>query len=215
MIWSIVVAGGKGERFGAEKQFLELAGTTVLARSVSSARAISDGVVAVVPAERVGAPQADCGADLVVAGGADRAASVRAGLAAVDERADVIVVHDAARPLASVDLFRRVVEALAGGADAVVPAVAVTDTIKRVAGSIVVETLARDELVAVQTPQAFRAEVLRAAHASGETATDDAALVERVGGKVVVVPGEPQNAKLTTPGDLTRFRSELGAGDAP
>ena len=115
---------------------------------------------------------------------------------------DVVVVHDAARPLASPVLFKAVIDAVRSGADAAVPALLVPDTVKRVEGDRVVETIARDGLVVVQTPQAFRADALRAAHREGDDATDDAALVEATGGRVVVVPGEPANLKVTTPADL-------------
>ena len=149
---------------------------------------------------------------MAVVGGDERADSVRAGLAVVDADAAVVVVHDAARPLASAGLHRRVVQAVHDGAEAVIPGVAVTDTIKRTASApsglgaegerVVVETLDRSELVAVQTPQAFRPDVLRRAHGSGAVATDDAGLVEAVGGTVVVVPGEATNIKITGPHDL-------------
>jgi 2-C-methyl-D-erythritol 4-phosphate cytidylyltransferase len=137
-----------------------------------------------------------------VAGGATRSDSVRAGLAAVPDDAEIIVVHDAARPLASAALFEAVVDAVRAGADGAIPGVAVVDTVKRIDGDRVVETLDRAQLVAVQTPQAFKADVLRKAHAGGGDATDDAALVEATGGTVVVVPGEPHNIKITTPEDL-------------
>jgi 2-C-methyl-D-erythritol 4-phosphate cytidylyltransferase len=146
-----------------------------------------------------------------VAGGATRAASVRAGLEAVPETADVILVHDAARPLASDDLFALVTGAVTGGADGAVPAIAVTDTVKRVDGRRVVGTLPRDDLVTVQTPQAFRGPVLRRAHAGLDDGTDDAALVEAAGGDVVVVAGEPTNVKVTGPADLALVRALLAA----
>jgi len=137
-----------------------------------------------------------------VAGGASRPESVRAGLRAVAPGCDVVVVHDAARPLASPPLFAAVIDAIRDGADGAVPAIALTDTVKQVEHDRVVATVARDALVAVQTPQAFRADALRAAHAAGGDATDDAALVEAAGGTVVVVPGDPSNLKVTTPADL-------------
>ena len=123
---------------------------------------------------------------------------MRAGLAAVPEAAEVIVVHDAARPLASEALFAAVVGAVRDGADAAVPGVPVTDTLRRRGGGLV----DRDELVAVQTPQAFAADRLRAVHATEPEATDDASLVEAAGGRVVVVDGEPANRKITEPADL-------------
>jgi 2-C-methyl-D-erythritol 4-phosphate cytidylyltransferase len=153
------------------------------------------------------------GAD-AVEGGPTRSASVRRGLAAVPASADIVVVHDGARPFASPALFQAVVDAVADGADGAVPALPVTDTIKRVApGGVVQETLDRAGLVTVQTPQAFAAVVLRAAHAAGAEATDDAALVEAAGGRVVAVPGEAANRKLTVPADLTWAEQQVAAGE--
>jgi len=199
---AVVVAGGHGVRFGALKQFLPLGDETVASRSVRLARSVADVVILVVPASYEGSGE---GADVVVTGGASRAASVRAGLDNVAD-ATIVVVHDAARPLASADLFTAVVTAVTNGAEAAIPGLAVTDTVKRVATEqgqlIATETLNRDELVTVQTPQAFRVDTLRAAHLSATEATDDAALVEAIGGRVVVVPGELTNTKITMPQDL-------------
>ena len=139
-------------------------------------------------------------------GGATRSDSVRAGLGFVPTSADVIVVHDAARPLASRRLYGAVIDAVEAGADASVPAMPVVDTVKRVRDGRVVETVAREGLAMVQTPQAFRADALRAAHARDGIDTDDAALVEAAGGQVVVVEGEQRNIKLTLPGDLDLAR---------
>ena len=172
--------------------------------SLRAARvAFGDHVVLVVPPDRLNEGQPL--ADRVVAGGESRAASVRAGLAAVPADAKVIVVHDGARPFATPDLFTAVVTAVNNGADAAVPAIVVVDTLKRVDGTTVVETLDRSSIVAVQTPQAFRATVLRDAHRLGGSATDDAALVEAIGGTVVWVAGSEENRKLTTPEDLWWF----------
>jgi 2-C-methyl-D-erythritol 4-phosphate cytidylyltransferase len=137
-----------------------------------------------------------------VTGGATRSESVRAGLSAVPDSAEIVVVHDAARPLASGALFHAVIAAVRAGADGAVPVLPVVDTLKRVEGDRVVATVEREGLVAVQTPQAFRADALRAAHAGGGGSTDDAALVEAAGGKVVIVPGDALNLKITTPHDL-------------
>jgi len=202
-VWSIVVAGGAGERFGLRKQFASLGGRPVLEWAVEACRPFSAGVVLVVPADvDVADPH---GADAVVPGGATRSDSVRCGLAAVPADAEVIVVHDAARPLATRRLFEAVIAALSDeGVDGAVPGVAPSDTIKVVDGAgNVTSTLDRATLAAVQTPQAFRAGVLRRAHErSGAPATDDAMLVEAVGGCVRVVPGEPGNMKITSPEDL-------------
>jgi len=205
-VWVIVVAAGGGTRFGARKQYEPLGGRRVLDWSLDVARAVADGVVLVVPVEEIGRAEP---ADRVVAGGATRSASVRAGLAAVPDDASVVVVHDAARPAAGVALFGAVIDAVRAGADGAVPGVAVVDTVKRVRDGVVVETVERSELVAVQTPQAFRADVLRAAHAAGGDASDDGALVEATGGRVVVVPGQPDNRKITGPDDLDRLRAVL------
>jgi 2-C-methyl-D-erythritol 4-phosphate cytidylyltransferase len=197
---AIVVAAGGGERFGAPKQFLRLGADRLVDRAVAAAGEACDEVVLVLPAGHVWAGEPVTAA---VTGGATRAESVRAGLAAVSDRSDIIVVHDAARPLATPDLFRAVIAAVRDGADAAVPAVAVTDTVKRVDADRVLDTLPRDSLVAVQTPQAFRADALRAGHTGGADATDDAALVEAAGGTVRTVAGEPRNLKVTTATDLT------------
>lgn len=195
-MWVIVVAAGQATRFGRPKQYEPLAGRRVIDWSLDAARSVASGVVVVVPPGAEARPEP--GAERTVAGGATRSASVRAGLAAVPEDATVVLVHDAARPLASAALFARVVDAVRHGADAVVPVVAVADTLRRRAGGVV----DRDELVAVQTPQGFRAAALRDAHATGAEATDDASLVEEQGGTVVLVDGDPSNRKITDPADL-------------
>jgi 2-C-methyl-D-erythritol 4-phosphate cytidylyltransferase len=216
-----VVAGGSGRRFGAAKQFAILAGSErVIDRSVSVARSISAGVVVVLPATDL----AEVGADplgqppvLVVAGGDSRAASVQAGLAAVPESVEVICVHDGARPFADNDLYQRVLAGLeTAEIAAVVPGVAVADTIKRVVrdqtGTRVVDTPARDSLVAVQTPQVFRAEILREAHmrfGSDASVTDDAMMVERLGHVVAVVDGSITNRKITLVEDLDWAREHV------
>jgi 2-C-methyl-D-erythritol 4-phosphate cytidylyltransferase len=210
-VWSIVVAAGDGRRFGAApKQFELLRGRRVLDWAIDAARDTTDGVVVVVADDRVADEAATAAPTVVVvAGGATRSASVRAGLAAVPDDADVVVVHDAARPMASAATFRMVIAAVRDGADGAIPGVAVVDTIKRVADGTVAATLDRTELVAVQTPQAFAAGALRRAHADEPEATDDAALIEAAGGKVVVVPGEARNMKITTADDLATLARHL------
>jgi 2-C-methyl-D-erythritol 4-phosphate cytidylyltransferase len=204
-VWTIVVGGGSGSRFGRPKQYESLGDERVIDRSRRIADVVSDGVVLVVPpsdVEREGG----------VAGGTTRSASVRAGLAVVPDDADVVCVHDAARPFATVELYERVIAAVAGGADAAVPAVAVADTIKIVdAAGHVVATPDRSTLVAVQTPQAFRRAALADAHAAAGDATDDAALVEAAGGRVVVVQGDADNRKITLPADLEWARRVAGS----
>ncbi|MEX0665095.1 MAG: 2-C-methyl-D-erythritol 4-phosphate cytidylyltransferase [Acidimicrobiia bacterium] len=205
---AVVVAGGRGDRFGATKQFSDVGGARLVDHAVAAAAAVCDEVVVVLPS---GVAWDGTPVQAVVAGGATRSESVRAGLAAVADDAEVVVVHDAARPLATAELFALVVDAVRAGADGAVPALEVSDTLKRVDGGRVIDTVARDQLVAVQTPQAFRASVLRDAHAQGGEATDDAALVEAMGATVVVVPGDPRNLKVTTVADLVLATTLLEA----
>jgi 2-C-methyl-D-erythritol 4-phosphate cytidylyltransferase len=208
IVWTIVVGGGSGQRFGRLKQYEMIGDERIIDRSQRIAEQVSDGVVVVVPAS-------DARREAAVAGGATRSESVRAGLAEVPDDCDVICIHDAARPLASVELFRAVIDAIGPGVDGAVPGVPVTDTIKIVdAAGAVVDTPERSTLTAVQTPQAFRASSLRAAHAGGAEGTDDASLVESAGGRVVVVAGEAANRKVTHPDDLVWVRSAIMA-DTP
>jgi 2-C-methyl-D-erythritol 4-phosphate cytidylyltransferase len=204
--WSIVVAAGSGTRYGRAKQYDQLAGRRVLDHALAAARSVSDGVVVVVAAEHESDPEPDV--DVVVVGGSTRSASVRAGLAAVAADADIVLVHDGARPLADPALFERVATAVAEGADAVVPVVDLVDSVRHRAGGAV----DRSTLVAVQTPQGFRADSLRQAHAAGGEATDDATLVEEIGGKVVLVQGDPDNVKLTRAADLALAEALLAEG---
>ena len=200
-VWSIVVAAGSGLRFGARKQFLLLGGVSVLERSVGTAAAVSDGVVVVVPADAIDGEDIANTVDaelIAVAGGMTRAESVRAGLAHVPADCDVVLVHDAARPLASAELFAAVVDAVEAGAEAVVPGVAIADTVRHRDTGVVDRT----SLVAVQTPQGFPAGVLRRAHEFSHDATDDATLAEQVGASVVVIAGEATNRKITDSVDL-------------
>lgn len=199
-MWAVVVAGGSGSRFGGHKQFAQLGDSTVVEWSVRSARQACDGAVLVVP---TGLVERCAGlAPVVVAGGATRAESVRAGLAAVPASAEVVVVHDAARPLARPETWEAVIAAVLAGADGAVPCVPVSDTIKQVGPDGALVTLDRSRLIAAQTPQAFSAAALRAAHGAAGEATDDASLVEASGGRVVRVPGDPANLKITGPLDL-------------
>jgi 2-C-methyl-D-erythritol 4-phosphate cytidylyltransferase len=207
-VGAIVVAAGRGARFGAAKQFLELAGGRLVDRAVDACAEVAGAVVVVLPDAVEWDGPAVHGA---VVGGETRSDSVRAGLVALPANVDVVVVHDAARPLASRAIFDAVITAVRNGADAAVPALPVPDTLKRVDGARVVETIVRDDLVAVQTPQAFRSAALRHAHASGGDATDDAAIVESHGGCVVIVPGDVDNFKITSPRDLDVAAALLAA----
>ncbi|MDG2026414.1 MAG: IspD/TarI family cytidylyltransferase [Acidimicrobiales bacterium] len=201
-VWTIVVAAGAGTRFGAPKQFLDLVGTRVVDRSIATAARHSDGVVVVTPAEPgpgimpIEPPNGVVFREVV--GAESRASSVRHGLAAVPDDVDIVLVHDAARPLATDAIYIRVIDAVTAGADAVTPAVPIVDTLRRRGGG----TVDRSEVVAVQTPQGFAASALRAAHATGGDPTDDVTVVEDNGGTVVVVDGDRRNIKLTTPLDL-------------
>ena len=210
IVWTVVVAAGAGRRFGGAKQFCELAGVAVLDRAVLGAAKHSTGVVVVVPPAKVGecserfaALTKKVGAGdkvewRVAGGGETRSASVRRGLSIVAPDAEVVLVHDAARPLASDALFVAVIEAIVAGADAAVPVLEVTDTVRFRSG----DAIDRAELVALQTPQAFRAELLRRVHEGCPEATDDVSLVFDVGGNVEFVVGERRNLKLTTPDDF-------------
>ena len=219
-VWAILVAAGRGERLGSDrpKAFVKLGDLPLLAeplRRLDDSEWV-DAVVIVAPpgweepaillAEELGAGKVRAS----VPGGETRAASVRAGLAEVPEDAAVVLVHDAARPLLSDEVIERVLAPLADGWDGVVPGLPVSDTVKRVSeDGGVAETVARDGLWTVQTPQAFPADVLRRAVAGFGDATDCAGLVEAAGGRVKVVPGDPLLLKVTTADDLARVASLL------
>ena len=218
--WAVLVAAGRGERLGGDrpKAFAPLGGRPLLAESLERLEGSDwiDAIVVVAPdgweepsilvAEELG-----CGKVVAtVTGGPSRAESVRLGVAEAAEVAAALVVHDAARPLVTEDVLDRVLGALGQGWDGAVPGLPVSDTIKRVEGDAVAETLPRDQLVAVQTPQAFAASALRPAldgDVSG--ASDCASLVEARGGRVTVVPGDPRLLKVTTPEDLALVESWL------
>ncbi|MBI5157673.1 MAG: 2-C-methyl-D-erythritol 4-phosphate cytidylyltransferase [Acidimicrobiia bacterium] len=189
----IVVAAGRGERFGGPKAVVLLGGIPLWVRAVESLRQAGALTVTVVGAAPGGIP-----------GGIRRRDSVAAGLAALPSDASHVLVHDAARPLASASLGRLVAARLqVGDVDGVVPGIPVADTLKQVEGARVVTTVSRSGLIAVQTPQGFVLDALREAHRADDSdATDDAQLVERNGGSVVFVPGETSNLKITRPEDL-------------
>jgi 2-C-methyl-D-erythritol 4-phosphate cytidylyltransferase len=211
-VWAVIAAAGSGDRLGADrpKAFARLGELPLLAESMSRLDASDwiDGIVVAAPpgweepaillAEEVGAGKVSA----CVPGGASRTDSVRAALAEVPADAAVVLVHDAARPIVAEEVIERVLSPLSEGWDGVVPAEPIADTVKRVRGHEVVETLERDELVVAQTPQAFLADTLRGAMASGGDASDCAALVERAGGRVRVVEGDPRLRKVTAAADL-------------
>ena len=213
--WAILVAAGSGSRLGGDrpKAFAALGGRPLLAESLERLDA-SDWIDAIVvaapggweePAILLAEELAASKVSSVVTGGATRAESVRHALVEVADEALVVLVHDAARPLVDDAVIERLLSRLDGTVEGVVPGLAVGDTIKRVERGLVTETVDREGLVAVQRPQAFLADRLRAAYADDLAgATDCASLVERHGGRVAVVEGDPHLAKVTTAGDLER-----------
>lgn len=208
---AVVPAAGSGERLaaGIPKAFCEIAGRTLLERAVVALleSGVVDHVVVAVPGDRIDeAKRVLAGRATVVAGGPDRTRSVDLALAALPVAAAYVLVHDAARALTPPTLITRVVDALRAGHDAVVPALRLHDTIKAVdANGVVLGTPERDGLRAVQTPQGFATDLLQRAYRAGAGAagfTDDASLVEHVGGQVQVVDGDPLAFKITTQLDL-------------
>lgn len=220
----IIPAAGSGTRLGEPipKAFVDLHGRTIVERCVDQVRDLGATIVVVVPADLVGRAQTLLtDAVTVVAGGAHRSESVRAGLAAAGD-AEIILVHDAARPLTPASVFHRVIGAIRSGRRAVIPGLPVADTLKEIhqrdSGTdepvLVRRTVERDRLRAVQTPQGFTREAFVAAHADHEgLATDDAGLAERVGIPVYVVDGHPMAMKITTPWDLRLIRHMLESGE--
>jgi 2-C-methyl-D-erythritol 4-phosphate cytidylyltransferase len=220
-VWAVLAAAGRGERLGAgrPKAFAPLRGRPLLAESLERLDSSEwvEAVIVVAPegweepsillAEELGAAKVRA----AVTGGATRADSVRAGLGEVPEDAAVVLVHDAARPFLPPEVVERVLAGLGDGWEGVVPALAVGDTLKRAQGERVVETFDRTGVYAVQTPQAFLAEILGRALARDEDATDCAGLVEAAGGRVRLVEGDPRLVKVTTPADLELVEALLGA----
>ena len=204
-IWGIVVAAGRGTRFGGPKHRMQLNGRPLWVWARDSLFAAGVSHVVLVGDVPGGVP-----------GGNRRRDSVAAGLAEIPADVEYVIVHDATRPLASKAIVESLIESLLErDADGVVPAVPVRDTLKEIArNDVVTSTIARDYLVAAQTPQGFRADTLRVAHAaSDDDASDDAVLIERIGGRVVVVPGDPRNLKVTYPEDLAVVRALAAEGD--
>ena len=220
-VWAVLVAAGRGDRLALDrpKAFAKLAGRPLLAESLERLDRSDwvDAVVVVAPpeweepvillAEEVGAGKLTA----CVTGGETRAQSVRAGVAAVPSEAAVILVHDAARPILPDDVIERVLAPLGEGCDGAVPALPIADTVKRIRGDDVVETLPRGELAAAQTPQAFAAGALRAALGGDADASDCASLVEARGGRVKIVPGDRRLLKVTDAEDLALIERLLVA----
>ncbi len=214
---AVVPAAGSGERLGAgrPKAFVHLGGSTLLEWTLAALRdsGAVDAVVVAVPSDRTDEAKLILGADAtVVAGGSHRTESVRRALAAVGEP-QLVLVHDAARALTPPAMIARVVEALRQGYQAVVPAIPLTDTVKAVdANGDVIATPARSGLRAIQTPQGFHTDLLLRAYQCSESAevTDDASMVENIGGQVHVVDGDPMAFKITTALDLLLAEAVLG-----
>jgi 2-C-methyl-D-erythritol 4-phosphate cytidylyltransferase/2-C-methyl-D-erythritol 2,4-cyclodiphosphate synthase len=221
-IAALVLAAGSGARFGAAqpKQFVPLAGVPLVARALAAFRGhprVAQ-VVAVGPGEPIAAACPDFPKSGIVPGGATRQDSARAGLEALAaDPPEAVLIHDAARPLVPVRVIDAVCEALAAGAEAVLPAIPVTDTLKRAADGIVTGTVPREGLWRVQTPQGFRFASILAAHraVAGRSLTDDGAVAEAAGIAVRLVPGAEENLKVTTPEDLARAEAILGARVTP
>ncbi|WP_370639679.1 2-C-methyl-D-erythritol 4-phosphate cytidylyltransferase [Allobranchiibius sp. GilTou73] len=214
----VVVAAGLGTRLGAgmPKALVPLAGQPLVVHAARAARGVRGlrQLVVVAPAPDLEQFRALVPDAVVVAGGAERTDSVAAGLGALGPGIDVVLVHDAARALAPTALFDRVVNAVREGYDAVVPGLAVHDTVKQVDDAgLVTATPDRDGLRAVQTPQGFTRDALQRAHSGGSAATDDAAMVERSGGRVLVIEGDPLAEKITTAADLQNAASRLRPPD--
>jgi 2-C-methyl-D-erythritol 4-phosphate cytidylyltransferase len=219
----LLVAAGTGERLGLDrpKAFAELRGRPLLAESLERLDLCPwvDAIAVAAPPgweEPVILLSEELAASKVVscvAGGATRAESVRSALAEVDEGALVVLVHDAARPLLDDGVVERVLRPLGEGFDGAVPALPVPDTVKRVERGVVAETVTRESLVGAQTPQAFLAPALRRAFDGDlEGATDCSSLVERAGGRVAVVDGDPRLLKVTTAADLELVEALLASG---
>lgn len=211
-IWTVLVAAGSATRFGADKLNVVLdRDRTVLDLSIAQAMAASEGTVVVVSGDDPALHGVAVSGLTFTEGGSSRSQSVRRGLAQVPDTAEIVLVHDAARPLADEAIFARVIAAVRRGAAAAIPAIPVVDTIR----STDATPVDRARLRAVQTPQAFEATALRAAHSSGLEATDDATLVEAAGGRVVLVDGDVRNLKITHPIDIQVARAILAGPDKP
>lgn len=199
-VWAIVLAGGIARRFGDRpKQFEPVGGVRMVDRTVAAARQTCAGVTVVLPPGRHwdGEP-----VDALAVGGDHQSESLRAGLATVPAATEIIVVCDPAHPLASARLFTAVVDAVRGGADGAVPVVPILEVVQRVRDGQVIDTLPKSDLVLTQAPQAFRASVLRAAHADRPRPVENSGLLVERGHRVVTVPGEPTNLHVTTPEEL-------------
>ena len=194
-VWAVLLAAGSGRRLGTQKQFLDVGGQRAVDRVVRTASRVVDGVVLVLPD---GTPWDGPAVDAVAVGGSSRSDSVRAGLALVPADADLVVIHDAAHPLASEDLIRAVIAGVGAGVDGAVSVLPMTQVVHQVEDGTVVEVLPKQRQVLAQSPTAFRAGVLRQAHADHPETVEDVGLVVSRGGRVAVVAGDPLNLHITT-----------------
>lgn len=217
MIAAIIAAAGSGERFGAPipKALIHLGDKTLLAHAVANLAPVVDQIIVTAPAGYESQIQESVGDEVtVVTGGSTRSESVRLGLAAVDKDAEFVLVHDAARALASTALAQSVINSLRAGDVAVIPALPEVDTIKVVdTEGYVVSTPERSSLRKVQTPQGFSYSVLKAAHATPQDATDDAVIVADAGHRVRIIAGEESALKITTPSDLATAMTFIGKAE--
>jgi len=209
----IIPAGGSGERLGAKipKALVQLAGKTLIEHAVANMAPIANQIIVAAPAGYEEQFQNLLGSEVtVVTGGLTRTLSVKKALALVEKENNFILVHDAARALASTDLAMRVIDSLRAGEKAVIPGMPVVDTIKRVdADNYVTKTPTRSKLRQIQTPQGFTRKLLQKAHTSPDDVTDDAGLVEDRGVDVKVIAGEERALKITTMSDLAIAQSWL------
>ena len=212
---AIIAAAGSGIRFGADipKALIQLGNQTLIEHAVAAISPVVDQVIVTAPASHLSQFQSLLGeAVTVVVGGQTRSESVRAGLAAVSSNTQYVLIHDAARALATTDLANRILSALQNGEAAVIPGLPQVDTVKSVGGNgYVTSTPNRADLRNIQTPQGFELSVLKKAHDSKGEGSDDAALVESAGFKVLVIDGEERALKITTPADLANSYNYLGA----
>ncbi len=206
---AVVLAAGRGARFGGHKQFAPVGAARLVDLSIRTVASIASTVVVVLPPE----VRWD-GAGVGVTGGATRSASVRSGLACIPATTEIVLVHDAAHPLATPELAATLVRSIRKGADAAVPVLATREVIAHVDGGELRSAISRDGLVIVQMPHAFRAPVLRALHAPAQEAVDDASLALSSGYRVVTVEGEPANVHVTDPRELELVR-RLVTGNGP
>lgn len=211
-VWAVLLAAGSGRRFGRLKQFVEIGGQRAVDRVVRTSRRVVDGVVLVLPeGVRWDGPVVDA----LTVGGSTRSQSVRAGLALVPESAQVVLIHDAAHPLARERLLQAVVSKVVAGADGAVCVLPMTQVVERVHEGMVVEVLSKSGQVLAQSPTAFRAEILRQAHADGPETVEDVGLVVSRGARVATVMGDPLNLHITCVEEYRMARALAALLDDP